>query len=204
MEDLSIKAFCDLTASKEPVPGGGSISALCGSLSGALTQMVAGLTIGKKKYVEVSEEMEVLAEKAGELRERLLEDVSRDAEAFNVVMEAFRLPKASDDEKAIRSAAIQEGLKTASETPYEVAKSALEVEKLATVVVAKGNSNALTDGLVATMLARTAVLGACLNVKINLDSIKDESYVEEMTIKVTELEKSALTLESETLREYSL
>lgn len=204
MQDLTVKAFCDLTASKEPVPGGGSISALCGSLSGALAQMVAGLTIGKKKYVEVSEEMEALAEKAGELRVQLLEDVSRDAESFNVVMEAFRLPKETDEEKKARSAAIQAGLKTASETPFEVASRALEVEKLAAVVVAKGNANALTDGLVATMLARTAVLGACLNVKINLDSIKDEAYVAEMTEKVLELEKAALVIESEVLGEYSL
>ncbi len=204
MENLSIKDFCNQTASKEPVPGGGSVSALCGSLSGALTQMVAGLTIGKKKYIDVQEDMKKVAEQAESLRMELLADVERDAKSFNVVMEAFRLPKESDEEKIVRTEAIQAGLKLASQTPLEVAKKALEVEKLTAIIVEKGNSNALTDGLVATMISRTAVLGACLNIKINLDSIKDEAYVREMRKEVMELERQALMIESKVLGEYSL
>lgn len=166
--------------------------------------MVAGLTIGKKKYLDVQEDMEKVAEEAERLRNELLADVERDANSFNVVMEAFRLPKETDEEKAARTEAIQAGLKIASQTPFEVASKALEVEKLAAIVVEKGNSNALTDGLVATMLSRTAVLGACLNVKINLDSIKDEAFVTHMQDKVMDLERQALMIESKVLGDYSL
>lgn len=204
MKKLSIEEFGNLTASKEPVPGGGSVAAACGSLSGALAEMVANITIGKKKYIEVNDEMVDIAVKASELRKSLLEDIEKDSDAFNLVMKAFSMPKTTDKDKVLRSKAIQEGLKAASITPFEAAKKSLEVEKLAAVVVKKGNKNARTDGLVAVMLSRTAVLSACLNVKVNIDSIKDESFVKDMEEKISEVIKTALSIEAETLAAFNM
>jgi len=204
MKHLTVTELGNLTASKDPVPGGGSIAAVCGSLSGALAEMVANLTIGKKKYIDVKDQMKDIASKACNLRLSLLDDIEKDSQAFSLVMDAFAMPKERHEEKVARSLAIQEGLKAASLTPYHVASKALDVERLAARVVAQGNKNAITDGLVATMLARTAVLSAALNVKINLDSIKDDDFVEDMKAKVIELEKEALQLEMEVLTEYSL
>lgn len=204
MKNLSVVELANLTASKEPVPGGGSIAAVCGGLSGALTEMVAGLTIGKKKYIEVEEEMKVIKEKALLLREDLLDDIEKDSAAFTLVMDAFGMPKSNDDEKSLRSKAIQNGLKEASKTPYSVAQKAYEVMLLSSEVVAKGNSNALTDGLVSLMLGRTSVLSALLNVQINLDSIKDESFVNEMSLKVQDLKDRTIKLENKVLNEYSI
>lgn len=204
MKNLSLVELANRTASSDPVPGGGSIAAVCGSLSGALTEMVAGLTIGKKKYTEVEGEMITIKEQALELRTLLLDDIAKDSDAFTLVMDAFGLPKASDEEKTIRSKAIQHGLKEASKTPLSVASKAYDIMKLAAVVVEKGNKNAKTDGLVSLMLGRTAVLSALLNVQINLDSIKDEDFVSDMTSQVKELKSLATELEGRILDTYSI
>lgn len=204
MKDLSIQEFCNLTASNEPVPGGGSVAALCGSLAGALTEMVTNLTIGRKKYVEVDHEMREICKKANELRLGLLEDIKKDSEAYNLVMNAYKLPKETDEEKEVRKQAIQEGLVEASKAPFEVAKKTIEIERLAGLVVEKGNKNAITDGMVAVMMARTAILGACQNVKVNLEFINDKIFVKEYEGLVMELEKEALTIESYVLTEFAL
>lgn len=195
MKNLSIEQFTIETASDAPVPGGGSIAAVSGSLSAALVKMVANLTIGKKKYVEVGEEMSEISKKAEVIRVKMLDDIERDCAAFNLVMDAFKLPKATDEEKAARSAAIQNGLKEAASVPMEIAENAYSIMALSERVVLAGNSNAVTDGLVSAMMARTAVLSALLNVKINLDSIKDEVFVLELANKVADLEKKALETE---------
>ena len=204
MKDLSIQEFCNITASNEPVPGGGSVAALCGSLAGALTEMVTNLTIGRKKYVEIDHEMREICEKTNELRLGLLEDIKKDSEAYNLVMNAYKLPKETDEEKEVRKLAIQEGLVEASKAPFEVAKKTIEIERLAAVVVEKGNKNAITDGMVAVMMARTAILGACQNVKVNLEFIDDKIFVKKYEDLVMELEKEALTLESYVLTEFAL
>lgn len=199
MKEMKLVDFAAQTASAEPVPGGGSIAAVSGALSAALTEMVANLTIGKKKYEEFEAEMKDIAVKAAELRERLLDDIQRDSNSFNDVMQAMKMPKDTDEEKASRTAAMQSGLKIAAEVPFEIACDAFEIMPLAEKVVENGNANAVTDGLVSAMLSRTAVLSALLNTKINLASIKDETYVAEMNKKVKDLEEKVVEYEKKIL-----
>ncbi len=199
MKNMTVQEFAMQTASNEPVPGGGSISALAGSLAAALTEMVAGLTIGKKKYAEVEEEMKSAIEPMHEICEHLLDDIKRDSESFDLYMQALTLPKETEEEKAARQEAMQNGLKAAVAVPLSVAKRAYEIMPYAEVMVTKGNKTAVTDALVATMMARTAVLGALFNVKINLESIKDEAFVAETTKEVEVLEKKAIEHEQKIL-----
>lgn len=191
--------FVATTASNEPVPGGGSIAALSGALAAALAEMVANLTIGKKKYVEVQEEMKKIASTLETSRNELVDFIDKDAASFDEVMKAFKLPKETDEEKAKRKEAIQEGTKYAAEVPLQVARASFEIMAFSKIVVEKGNKNAVTDGAVSAMLARTAVLSALMNVKINLTSISDEKFVEKMTKEVDELEQKAIKLEIEIL-----
>lgn len=199
MKNMTVEQFAMQTASNEPVPGGGSISALAGALAAALTEMVAGLTIGKKKYAEVEEEMKKAVAPMHEICEHLLDDIKRDSESFDLYMQALTLPKETEEEKAARTKAMQDGLKAAVAVPLSVAKRAYEVMSYAEVMVTKGNKTAVTDALVATMMARTAVLGALFNVKINLESIKDEAFVEETAKEVAVIEKNALAYEKKIL-----
>lgn len=196
MKNLSIVEFADLTASKEPVPGGGSISALCGALSGALAEMVANLTIGKKKYSHVETEMTKIQEEAIYLRHELLEDIEKDSEAFSLVMDAYGLPKDSEEEKLNRYIAIQKGLTEASLVPFSVATKAYKVMELCDIAIQKGNINTKTDGQVAMMLGRCAVLGALLNVQVNLDSIDDIGFKTNLQNKVDDLKEKAIKLEA--------
>lgn len=188
LADMNVKEFLAQTASNSPVPGGGSIAALSAGAAAALTEMVANLTIGKKGYEDVTAEMEEVAKVASKLRESFIEDIDRDSDAFNKVMDAFKLPKNTDEEKAARSAAIQENTKEAALVPLNVAKEAFNMMENIEKVVEKGNKNAVTDGAVAAMMARTAVLSALYNVKINLGSIKDADFVEKVSKEVNELE----------------
>ena len=199
MKNMTVEQFAMQTASNEPVPGGGSISALAGALAAALTEMVAGLTIGKKKYADVEEEMKKAVAPMHEICEHLLDDIKRDSESFDLYMQALTLPKETEEEKAARTKAMQDGLKAAVAVPLSVAKRAYEVMPYAEVMVTKGNKTAVTDALVATMMARTAVLGALFNVKINLESIKDEAFVEETAKEVAVIEKNALAYEKKIL-----
>lgn len=202
--DKTLKAFLEETASKAPVPGGGSIAAMSAATAAALTEMVANLTIGKKGYDDVQEEMTELASTLVSVREGFIKDIDRDADAFNKVMDAFKLPKDTEEEKAARRNAIQDGMKTAANVPLEVAKNAFEIMEFASKVVDKGNKNAVTDGAVAAMMARTAVLSALFNVKINLGSIKDEEFVKRVSAEVAELESNVQKTEKEILSRVEL
>ena len=199
MKNMTIQEFAMQTASNEPVPGGGSISALAGALAAALTEMVAGLTIGKKKYAEVEEEMKAAVEPMKAVCAQLLDDIKRDSESFDQYMQALTLPKETEEEKAARTEAMQNGLKAAVEVPLSVAKAACGILPYAETMVVKGNKTAVTDALVAAMMARTAVLGAGFNVKINLESIKDQEYVDRIGKEVAELEKQAIEQEKKIL-----
>lgn len=199
MKNMTIQQFAMQTASNEPVPGGGSISALAGSLAAALTEMVAGLTIGKKKYADVEEEMKAAVEPMKAVCAQLLDDIKRDSESFDQYMQALTLPKETEEEKEARTEAMQNGLKAAVEVPLSVAKAACGILPYAETMVVKGNRTAVTDALVATMMARTAVLGAGFNVKINLESIKDQEYVDRIGKEVAELEKQAIEQEKKIL-----
>ena len=199
LTDLTVKGFLDTTAGKDPVPGGGSISALCGSIAAALTEMVAGLTIGKKKYAEVEEQMKQLVERVQEIRHQLILDVDRDSEAYNVVFAAFQMPKETDEQKAARSAQIQEATKIAANVPMEVARRVYSLLSDIEEVVSNGNQNAVTDGCVAMMSARNAIIGALFNVRINRTSIKDEQYVADMTAEADRLEREVIEREAKVI-----
>ena len=196
---MTVKGFLDTTAGKDPVPGGGSISALCGSIAAALTEMVAGLTIGKKKYAEVEEQMKQLVERVQQIRQQLILDVDRDSEAYNVVFAAFQMPKDTDEQKAARSAQIQEATKIAANVPMEVARRVYSLLSDIEEVVSNGNQNAVTDGCVAMMSARNAIIGALFNVRINLTSIKDEQYVADMTAEADRLEREVIEREAKVI-----
>ena len=199
LTDLTVKGLLDVTAGKDPVPGGGSISALSGSIAAALTEMVAGLTIGRKKYAEVEEQMKQLVERVQEIRHQLILDVDRDSEAYNVVFAAFQMPKETDEQKAARSAQIQEATKIAANVPMEVARRVYSLLSDIEEVVSNGNQNAVTDGCVAMMSARNAIIGALFNVRINLTSIKDEQYVADMTAEADRLEREVIEREAKVI-----
>jgi len=196
---LSVKDFLSVTAGNDPVPGGGSVSALCGSLSAALGQMVTGLTIGKKKYAGVEESMKEAATVFSSFLYELTHDIDRDSEAYHAVFSAYQLPKETDEEKAARSHQIQEATKEAAEVPMQVAQKACQLMDAIRAVAFDGNRNAVTDACVAMMCARTAVLGALLNVRINLSTINDMDYVAKMKKDADRLEKEAVEKETNLL-----
>ena len=199
LADMSVVDFLDETASNSPVPGGGSIAALSAAFSSALTQMVANLTLGKKGYEEVQEEAGFIVKESERMRGFFVEYIDKDSDAFNEVMNAFKLPKDTDEKMEYRKKAIQAATKVAALVPLDIAKEAYKIMDIAKVVVEKGNKNAVTDGAVATMLARTAVLSALYNVKINLSSIRDKEFVEKVAKEVDELEKNVKLKEEEIL-----
>lgn len=196
LAELSVKDFLAKTAGSDPVPGGGSVAALNAALASALTEMVANLTIGKKKYEDREALMKKIASSASNYMVSFVRDIDADSDAYNKVFEAFKLPKETDEEKAMRSEEIQTATKIAAEIPMEVARKAFEMMDIIAQVAENGNQNAITDACVAIMTARTAVLGALLNVKINLSSIKDIEYVALMTQEANYLEKEAIQKES--------
>lgn len=194
--EKTVRGFIDDTASNSPAPGGGSIAALSASSSAALIAMVANLTVGKEKFADVEEEMQEVIRKATAFKDMFLEYIDKDANSFNAAMAAFKLPKETEEEKAHRAKMIQEGYKGAANVPFTVGKEAFKLMELAEFVVEKGNQNAVTDGAVAAMQARTAVHSAFYNVKINLGSIKDEEYVAKMRSEMKELEDKVDEIET--------
>ncbi len=188
--------FVAATASKAPTPGGGAIAALTAATGAALAEMVANLTFGKKGYEAVQTEMEALQAKAEEIRNRMLELSQADADVFNIFMKALGLPKNTNEEKAIRTAAIQQAYKDAAMVPFEIGELANQIFDLAELASRKGNQNLITDGIIAAINARAAVKSAFLNVRINLSGIKDESFVAELTSKMYAIEKDLDVKES--------
>lgn len=171
----SVDAFISRVAGPTPTPGGGSVAAHAGALGAALASMVTGLTIGKKKYQAVEEEMKALALRASALRRELSALVQRDADAFDVVRSAYGMPKETPEQQVARDAAIQSALIGAAEVPLETALAAVEVATVAASVAERGNSNAVSDAAVAALLAEAACKGAVLNVRINLASLGDDA-----------------------------
>ena len=188
--------FVAATASKEPTPGGGAIAALTAATGAALAEMVANLTFGKKGYEAVQTEMEELQAKAEAIRKRMIELSQADADVFNIFMNALGLPKNTDEEKAARTAAIQQAYKDAAMVPFEIGELANQIFDLAELASRKGNQNLITDGIIAAINARAAVKSAFLNVRINLSGIKDESFVAELTSKMYAIEKDLDVKES--------
>lgn len=186
---LTVEDFCVTTASEAPTPGGGSISALLGALGAALSEMVSRLSLDASE--QKSEEIKQITTKAARLRIELLNLIEEDSRSFDAVMAAFHLPKQTENQKAFRKAKIQEGLKQATLSPFQIACKASEVFPLADILVRKGNPNALSDVMIAAMCAETAIFGAGMNVRINLSSIKDPDFVNEYLNRMDELENAA-------------
>ena len=195
----SITEYLVKAAAGTAVPGGGSVAALNASLAAGLTEMVANLTVGKKGYEAVEEEMKALAGKASQLRNKLTAAIDQDADAYTEVMAAYKLPKTTDEETSLRKQKIQDAIKHAALVPLEVARDALAVIDLAGRAIRKGNKNAASDGAVAAMNARTAALAAIYNVRINLSSIKDDAFVEKLAQEVEYLQNQAAEKENEAL-----
>ena len=199
LAELTVKEFLDKVAGSDPVPGGGSVAALNGAVASALTAMVAGLTIGKKGSDEPEELMKHISRLSIRQQEVFVEYIDRDSEAYDHVFGCFKLPKSTDEEKAARSAAIQEATRFAALVPMQVARNACELMEIIADVARLGNQNAITDACVAMMAARSAVLGALLNVRINLGSLKDITFVDELKREADHLEQLACMREKELL-----
>ena len=194
LAELTVTEFADLLASDAPAPGGGSAAALEGAIGAALTAMVCGLTKGKKKFAEFND-LAVEAEvKALALKDRFIDVMDRDTEAFNVVSAAFGMPKATDEEKAARSAAIQKGLEGCTATPFEMMEIALETLELTDSILGKSNDSAASDLGVSALSLRAAVQGAWLNVLINIGSLKNKELAEDYRVKGEALLAKALPL----------
>jgi len=172
----SVRDFVTELASDSPAPGGGSAAALAGCLGAALTAMVCNLSLDEIKYKDVLPEIQSIRGQASELLENLIRAVDEDAQAFNEVMDAYKLPKATDEEKGKRLAAIQQAMKKAALLPLGVAGSCLDALKLAGRILPVGNPNAASDAAVAGLMAYAAIQGALCNVKINLGFIKDSAF----------------------------
>jgi methenyltetrahydrofolate cyclohydrolase len=199
LAELTIKEFLEKTASDSPVPGGGSVAALSAALAASLTEMVANLTIGKEGYETVEDEMKTIAQDAMRFRRRLVQAIDNDSDAYKDVISAMKLPGNTEAEKHHREKTIQNGLKQAALIPMVVAEDAAQVMELAGKTVAKGNKNTITDGVVGVMMAKTAVLSALYNVKINLSSIKDNTFIDEISKRVKDMETNAMGREKELL-----
>jgi methenyltetrahydrofolate cyclohydrolase len=186
--DMTLKTFVETLGSNSPTPGGGSVAALSGAMAFALVEMVARLTVGKKGYEAVNDEMTEVIAAAVNLRDELLADVDRDSAAFDQVTAAFKLPKESAEDKARRSAAIQAAYKAAAELPLNVARQIMQGMPLIETAIQRGNKNARSDALSAAFQAKAALAGALANVKINLDSIQDKDFVAKVSSEIAGLE----------------
>ncbi len=186
--EVTINEFIRAASSSNPAPGGGGVSALCGSLAMALSQMVANITLQNKKFDNVKDDMKEILQNGEEIKQNLLLLIDEDAEAFTGFMEALRLPKNTEEEVFRRVDAMQMALKDAASVPMKIAEEAYKIMDLADMAIQKGNSNIVTDGIISAIMCRSAVLSAIINVRINLKSIKDEDYVKEVGTRCDELE----------------
>jgi formiminotetrahydrofolate cyclodeaminase len=190
----SIGNFAELVAAGTPAPGGGSVAAYCGVLAASLGQMVCNLTIGKPKYAGVEQRITEIRTELEHLGERLTVLIAEDAASFEAVLEGYRLPKDTDEQKARRSAQIQIALKGAVEVPVETAQRGFEVLRLLRELADIGNANALSDVAVGAQLAQTAIRGASYNVGVNLDSISDREAVDITRQKMKAMIEESLTI----------
>lgn len=195
LQELTIKEYLEKTASGAAVPGGGSASALNGAIASALTSMVANLTIGKKGYSTVEDRMKEIVQEMEDKIAFFTDNIDRDAESYSLVMEAYKLPKDTDEQKSVRSEEIKNAMKHASLVPMEVAEQALKMMDTIIEAVQKGNRNAVTDGMVGIMACRGAVMGALLNVRINISGIKDRVFASALTEKCDRIERDAVAKE---------
>ena len=206
IKDKPVQTFLDDLASKASTPGGGSAAAIMGAMGAALVSMVANLTVGKKNYEAVDDEMQELLARSEQVREKLSNMIKADIDVFDQVMAAYGLPKDTDEDKAARSKSIQSALKEATDVPLACVGLCAEVIQLCKPMAEKGNTNVISDAGVAVLAANAALRSAALNVYINIGGIKDEEFANdrrqqlesmlagknELTEEVYELVKSKL------------
>jgi formiminotetrahydrofolate cyclodeaminase len=189
-----VEVYLDALASDAPTPGGGAVAALAGATGAALISMVCNLTIGRTGYEEAEERMRGVLDEAEASRTALLDLADRDAAAFGAVMAAFRMPKETDAERAVRSRAIQEGYSAAAEVPLDIARRAAELMELAREVTEIGNANAASDGACAAQALSAAVWSATYNVEINAAALKDPAKAQTLRDEVSALRAHAEAL----------
>lgn len=197
--DMTCAAFADETASESPAPGGGSIAAYMGALGVSLGTMVANLSSHKPGWDDRWEEFSDWAEKGQVLKDELIRLVDEDTNAFNRIMDAFGLPKGSEQEKAARTEAIQEATRYAIEIPFRVMKKSFETMEILKTMAETGNPNSVSDAGVGALAARSAVMGAFLNVKINAAGLNDKAFVASVIAEGTEIERNAKLMEEQIL-----
>lgn len=183
----SVRQFLDELASDAPTPGGGSVAALGGAMAAGLLIMVCDLTIGKRQYADVQEEVQALRAQAEALRAELQELAQADVAIFNKLMAAYKLPRTTDADAASRRAAIQQVTRQAAEVPLRCARSAAALLPLCAPLARRGNRNAVSDVGVAALLIRASVPAALLNVEINLSVLEDQMFVREVRAQAEDL-----------------
>ena len=189
IESMTIQEFLDVLSSKEPVPGGGGASALAGALGNALGQMVANLTIGKKKYAQVEDEIKELAERMKGIQGQFTALADQDAKVFAPLAKCYSLPSGTEEEKAYKAEVMEARLLDASLVPMEIMEKAAEMLEIMDILADKGSRMAVSDVGVGVQFIRTALLGAVMNVYINTRSMKNREKAEEMNEKAERLIK---------------
>jgi len=201
IKDKSLQVFLDELASSAPTPGGGSGAAIMGAMGAALVSMVCNLTVGKKGYEEVEDDLKDVLKQAETLRDRMTDMIRADVEVFDRLMTSYGLPKETDEEKAARSDEIQAALKEATDVPLNCARACAEAIELCRTAAEKGNLNVISDAGVAVVAADAAMKSAALNVYINVGNIRDQAFAEERS---TELEKILKGADGQTREIYEL
>jgi glutamate formiminotransferase / formiminotetrahydrofolate cyclodeaminase len=198
--DMTCKGFANETASESPAPGGGSISAYVGALGVSLATMVANLSSHKPGWDDRCPEFSDWAEKGQQLKDQLLQLVDEDTQAFNRIMDAFGMSKGNEEEKTARKETIQDATRYATEIPFSVMEKSFESMEVIKAMAETGNPNSVSDAGVGALCARTAVMGAYLNVKINAGGLDDKAFVNDILARGAEIEQSAIELETEILK----
>lgn len=197
--DRPVEYFLDRLCSDSPEPGGGSASALVGATAASLSGMLAALTVNKKGYENVHASMEQYLEQAKKLKQELLILLQEDTEAFDEASKAFKLPKATEEEKKKRAEAIESGLKKATEVPLAIMEKSVAVSRLSREVLKTGNEMAISDGAISALFAEAACVGAMVNVYINFSWMKDREYVRATEQRVDLLHEEAKRIKEEAL-----
>ncbi len=194
--DLSLASFVWETAAESPAPGGGSVSAAMGAMGAALGAMVANLSSHKRGWDDRWEEFAIWAEKAVMMQKRMLELVDEDTDAYNGIIEAFSLPRKSEEEKAVRDAAVEAATLHASQVPLTVMKEAFKVFEMLGEMTTKGNPSSVTDGAVGVLAVRACIRGAFLNVRINVKDLKDRTKAQELVAEAQQIDEAAAAIEA--------
>ncbi len=187
MLERTVAGFLDDLASSAPAPGGGAVAALSGALACSMVSMVSNLTLGKKRYADVEDEVREILDRSEELRKHFQELVEQDAEAFSDVMGALQMPKATEQQKLLRQEALEHALQKAAYVPLRTMENAAEALKLAHRIAQIGNKNLVSDAGVAAVLAESALYCGWFNVAVNLANIKDEEFAERLATKTQEI-----------------